>query len=64
MSDITRRSELLNNSIYGTPCEPLTEAEMEKGWHYCWDWDGMFITPEDKAEWNCCTCDKTGVVYE
>ena len=50
-----RIDALTNNSIYNTPVDGLTEEEWNKGYHFCWDWDGLFITP-DSDEFKCCTC--------
>jgi len=54
MSD-KRKEELLNHSLYGTEAANLTQEEIDKKWHYCPDWDYLFITPECK-EFECCTC--------
>ena len=35
--------------------ESLTDAEMSQGWHFCWDWDGLLISP-DMPEFNACIC--------
>lgn len=35
---------------------PLTQKELEKGWHWCYDWDGLLVGPPMKGEWNACTC--------
>lgn len=35
--------------------EPYTEEEFNEGYHYCQDWDGLFISPND-PEWDCCGC--------
>lgn len=24
----------------------LTEEELALGWHFCWDWDGLLISPD------------------
>ncbi len=36
----------------------LTPEEKEKGWHYCYEFDGLLVGPADlkNIEWNCCTC--------
>lgn len=31
------------------------EEEYNKGYHFYYDWDGLFIGP-DSPEWGCCTC--------
>ena len=33
----------------------LTEAEIEEGWHFCPDWDGLLIGPKT-PEFDNCTC--------
>lgn len=33
----------------------LTQAEIEEGWHFCPEWDGLLIHPNDK-ETEACTC--------
>ncbi len=33
----------------------LTEEEIKKGWHFCWDWDGLLVHP-DSPEGECCRC--------
>ena len=35
--------------------EMLTAEEWKQGYHYCLDWDGLFIGPDD-IEFECCTC--------
>ncbi len=40
---------------------PLTKEEIAEGWHWCNEFDGLLIGPEDGAM-ECCTCkgvDKT-----
>ena len=34
---------------------PLTEKELEQGWHFCPDWDGLLIGP-GMSELECCRC--------
>ena len=51
-----RMDNHVNNSIYGTPLEvPYTKEEFDQGYHYCQDWDGLFISP-DGDEFKCCNC--------
>ena len=50
-----RKNELTNYSIYNISCPPLTDEEHEHGYHFCEDWDGLFIGPGD-YEWDCCRC--------
>lgn len=33
----------------------LTPEEIEEGWHFCWDWDGLLIHPGDD-EFELCHC--------
>lgn len=33
----------------------LTDEEFKQGYHYCVEWDYMFIGPEDQ-EFECCLC--------
>lgn len=33
----------------------LTMEEINDGWHFCMDWDGLLIH-EDDPEAECCTC--------
>jgi hypothetical protein len=35
----------------------LTEEEIEEGWHFCYNWDGLLVGPE-MEEMDCCTCFK------
>ena len=37
------------------PCVFLRPEEMEAGWHWCHDWDGMLVGPEMAAQ-DGCTC--------
>lgn len=37
----------------------LTPEEVEAGWHFCPDWDGMLIHP-NSPEGACCLCDRSG----
>jgi hypothetical protein len=40
--------------------EPLTQKEQREGWHFCWDWDGLLISP-DMGEFKFCTCPYTNL---
>ncbi len=33
----------------------LTPEECNQGYHFCNDWDGLLVGPDDK-ELECCTC--------
>lgn len=33
----------------------LTEEEIKKGWHFCYDWDGLLVGP-GMGEYKTCTC--------
>ena len=35
----------------------LTEEEIEEGWHFCWDWDGLVVGPGMIVELACCSCE-------
>lgn len=35
---------------------PLTPAEIEAGWHFCADWDGLLVGP-GMGELRACVCD-------
>ena len=48
MSD-TRWRELMREET------ELTDDEIEEGWHFCWDWDGLLIHP-DMPESQSCNC--------
>ena len=37
----------------------LTDDEVEAGYHFCIEWDGMLIHTTDK-EFECCTCTDGG----
>lgn len=45
-----RYEQLLSN-----PKMTLTEDEVKEGWHFCLNWDGMLLHPEDR-EMQCCHC--------
>lgn len=34
----------------------LTPEEREKGWHFCYEFDGLLVGPAEDPEWDCCTC--------
>lgn len=33
----------------------LSESELDQGWHFCPDWDGLLVGPE-MGEYEYCTC--------
>jgi hypothetical protein len=35
--------------------EKLTQAEIDAGWHFCAEWDGLLVGP-DTEEMDACTC--------
>ena len=35
--------------------QKLTKEEIEAGWHYCHEWDGLLVGP-GMEEMECCTC--------
>ena len=36
----------------------LTPEEIEKGWHFCYDWDGMLVGPNTDEAISCGCDDK------
>lgn len=34
----------------------LTPEELAEGWHFCWDWDGLLVSPSMPMEWKHCHC--------
>ena len=34
----------------------LTVEEMDAGWHFCHDFDGLLVGPGMEGEQQCCTC--------
>ena len=39
--------------------ERLTQEEMDDGWHWCWEMDGLLVntkTPEFEFLKDCCKC--------
>ena len=56
--DERRFNLMVEHSIRRTPVSKedwYTEEEFAEGYHFCGDWDGLFIGP-DSPEWDCCTC--------
>lgn len=44
--------------------EELTDAEIEEGWHFCYEFDGLLVGPH-MYELNFCRClDATHKVYD
>ena len=39
----------------------LTQEEIQEGWHFCWDWDGLLVGP-GMGEIESCTCGFPSVV--
>lgn len=39
---------------------PLTAEEIAEGWHFCPDWDGMLVGPEEDAIGGVCLCKLPG----
>ena len=48
--DKKRYNELMTNLEL-----KLTEEEIKEGWHFCCEWDGLLIHPND-PEYECCSC--------
>ena len=47
---------MVNYSIRGIkPDYWYTKEDFYKGYHFCYDWDELFIAP-DTLEFECCTC--------
>ena len=46
------------NLLMTSDSEPLTDAEIKEGWHFCCEWDGLLIHPDDE-EAKCCTCNES-----
>jgi hypothetical protein len=36
--------------------ESLTKEEIEEGYFFCCDWDGMLMHKDDMEATNCCSC--------
>ena len=36
--------------------EPLSEIEIQLGWHFCPEWDYMLVGPGMPTEQEACTC--------
>lgn len=56
--DKRRFNLMVNYSIYGTEVleeDWYTEEEFDKGYHFCQEWDDLFIAP-GTPEWECCVC--------
>lgn len=34
----------------------LSGAEIEIGYHFCHEWDGLLVGPDMPEEWECCKC--------
>ena len=43
------------NYLMKVPDATLTQKEVDEGWHFCWDWDGLLIHTSD-LEYDCCSC--------
>lgn len=35
--------------------DDLTEEEIQEGWHFCWEWDGLLVGP-GMDEMDSCLC--------
>ena len=33
----------------------LRRDEIDRGWHWCYEWDGLLVGP-DMEEWESCSC--------
>ncbi len=58
--DKERFRAIQNESIYGDKAKhdfkPYTKEEFDEGYHYCVDWDFLFIAPLSGSEWDSCCC--------
>jgi hypothetical protein len=46
-------------SINGKPVPKelwYTEEEFNQGYHFCCDWDYLFVCPKEGSEWDSCSC--------
>jgi hypothetical protein len=50
------RWEYLMQPFEGDENVMLTAKEVDNGWHWCYNWDGLLIHVED-VEFEHCTCD-------
>lgn len=48
---LSRWKELMDNES-----KQLSPEEREKGWHFCYEFDGLLVGPVEDPEWECCTC--------
>jgi|GEM_PF-6976363 hypothetical protein len=51
--DLCRWKEVMNDES-----KRLTNEEISKGWHFCYEFDGLLVGPAegDGGEWACCSC--------
>ena len=57
MSNVPMTAERYRELNMQPQQSPLTQDEFAQGWHYCWDWDGLFVNAyDDEGEGASCTC--------
>lgn len=44
------------NQLMHNPELKLTDAELEDGWHFCGEWDGLLVHPAC-SEYEHCSCE-------
>lgn len=54
-----RYSQLMNAAMVGEELN-LTPGEVAKGWHWCWEWDGLLVGP-NMGEMQFCQCQQPEV---
>lgn len=47
----SRWYQLMNNDEL-----PLSQEELDEGWHWCPEWDDLLVGPE-MGEWDACQCE-------
>jgi hypothetical protein len=50
-----KRWQELMQPFNGDESITLTPEELQEGWHWCEEWDGLLIHPDD-AEFRSCAC--------
>lgn len=42
------------NQIFNNLDEKFTPEEIQQGWHFCCEWDGLPVNPSMDETWPCC----------
>ena len=50
---VQRYDELMKSEMEDDEVLSLTPDEIAKGWHFCWDWDGLLVGPGMKEQESC-----------